>query len=329
MSDLAPDPSVQICAGDPAARPVRERIEAKTVRLGEGTDVRRMLPRMSRRMVGAWCFVDAYGPDDIADEPGMQVAPHPHTGLQTVSWLLDGEVHHRDSLGSDQVVRAGELGLMTAGHGIAHSEQSPDPHSPVLAGAQLWVALPEAERDVAPRFEHHTDLPVVTDRGLSATVLLGEFAGARSPGRVHSPLAGVDLTLDRGADVLVPLDPDWEYAVLPVSGHPEVDGGALAGDELLYLGCGRPDLRLRASAPGDRMLLIGGEPFDEKIVMFWNFIGRSAREIAGFREQWQAEVAGDGAEPRFGPVPGYDGAALPSPELPAAGRLRPRGRVET
>src|SRR4051812_44277324 len=124
MSDVSPDPSVQICAGNPVAGPVRERIEATTVRLGEGTDVRRLLPRMGRRMVGAWCFVDSYGPDDIAAEPGMQVAPHPHTGLQTVSWLVDGEVHHRDSLGSDRIVRSGELGLMTAGHGIAHAEQS-------------------------------------------------------------------------------------------------------------------------------------------------------------------------------------------------------------
>ncbi len=339
MSNVSPDPSVQICAGTPVTGPVRERIEAKTVRLGEGTDVRRLLPRMGRRMVGAWCFVDTYGPDDVADEPGMQVAPHPHTGLQTVSWLVDGEVHHRDSVGSDRIVRAGELGLMTAGHGIAHSEQSPDPHSPVLQGAQLWVALPEAERDIAPRFEHHTDLPVVTDRGLSATVLLGEFAGARSPGRVHSPLAGVDLTLGRGADVLVPLEPEWEYAVLPVAGHPDVDGGALGGDELLYLGCGREDLRLRANGPDDRFLLIGGEPFDEKIVMFWNFIGRSAREIGAFREQWETErstggtsigteITESGVDQRFGAVPGYEGDPLPSPELPAAGRLRPRGRVE-
>ncbi len=170
---------------------------------------------------------------------------------------------------------------------------------------------------------------MVTDRGLSATVLLGEFAGAQSPGRVHSPLAGVDLTLGRGADVLVPLEPDWEYAVLPVVGHPDVDGGELAGDELLYLGCGRHDLRLRATGPDDRFLLIGGEPFDEKIVMFWNFIGRSAREIAEFRDEWQAEIAaGTGGDPRFGPVPGFEGDPLPSPELPAAGRLRPRGRVE-
>ena len=331
MSDVAPDPSVQVCAGDPEAGPVREIIDATTVRPGEHTDVRRLLPRLGRRMVGAWCFVDTYGPDDIADEPGMQVAPHPHTGLQTVSWLLDGEVHHRDSLGSDQVVRAGELGLMTAGSGIAHSEQSPDPHSPVLRGAQLWVALPEAERAVAPRFEHHTALPVVTDRGLSATVLLGEFAGAVSPGRTHSPLAGVDVSVTRGADVLLPLQRDWEYAVLTVSGHPDVADGELDPGVLLYLGCGRDEVRVRAGSDDDRLLLLGGAPFDEKIVMFWNFIGRSSREVASFRAQWQAEIEGADpgpGRPRFGAVPGYRGDPLPSPALPAAGRLRPRGRVE-
>ena len=214
--------------------------------LGESTVVRRLLPTMGRRMVGAWCFVDHYGPDEIAREPGMQVPPHPHTGLQTVSWLLDGEVHHRDSLGSDALIRPGELGLMTAGGGIAHSEQSPDPHSPVLHGAQLWVALPDAERERAPSFEHHRDLPVLREPGAAATVLLGELAGARSPGQVHTALIGVDVTLERGADAVLPLEGDFEHAVLTVSGAPEVDGGELEPGSLCYLGTGRSTLRLRA-----------------------------------------------------------------------------------
>ena len=215
---------MQVCQGRPDAGPVRELLPARAVPLGESTVVRRLLPTMGRRMVGAWCFVDHYGPDEIAREPGMQVPPHPHTGLQTVSWLLDGEVHHRDSLGSDCLIRPGELGLMTAGGGIAHSEQSPDPHSPMLHGAQLWVALPDGERERAPSFDHHRELPVLREPGATATVLLGELAGARSPGQVHTALIGVDATLVSGADAVLPLEGDFEHAVLTVSGAPEVDG---------------------------------------------------------------------------------------------------------
>ena len=156
MSNLDLHPDVSVCGGRGAvtAEPVRELIAPRRVRLGESTEVRRLLPSLGRRMVGAWCFVDHYGPDDIAQQPGMQVPPHPHMGLQTVSWLLDGEVLHRDSLGSLQTLRPGELGLMTSGRAIAHSEESPAGHSTVLHGAQLWVALPGADRHTDPAFEH-------------------------------------------------------------------------------------------------------------------------------------------------------------------------------
>src|ERR1700733_5350539 len=143
MSNLDVHPTPTACGGraEPSAQPVHELLPSKIVQLGESTKVRRLLPSLSRRMVGAWCFVDHYGPDDIADEPGMRVPPHPHMGLQTVSWLHDGEVLHRDSLGSEQTVRPRELGLMTSGRAIAHSEQSPRDHARYLHGAQLWVAL--------------------------------------------------------------------------------------------------------------------------------------------------------------------------------------------
>lgn len=136
--------------------------QPRRVKLGESTEVRRLLPNLGRRMVGAWCFVDHYGPDDIADEPGMQVPPHPHMGLQTVSWLHEGEVLHRDSTGSLQTIRPRELGLMTSGRAISHSEESPRAHSRLLHGAQLWVALPDSHRHTDPHFEHHAELPVVT-----------------------------------------------------------------------------------------------------------------------------------------------------------------------
>lgn len=269
-------------------------------------------------MVGAWAFVDHYGPDDIADEPGMQVPPHPHMGLQTVSWLHDGEVLHRDSLGSLQTVRPRELGLMTSGRAISHSEESPKEHARLLHGAQLWVALPEAHRSIEPHFQHHTDLPVVTAPGVTATVILGELDGAASPGTSYTPIVGADVTLAGGAEARLPLDPDFEYAVLSMSGDAEVDGVRVLPGSMLYLGCGRTELPLRGVSDAGLMLL-GGEPFEEELVMFWNFIARSGEEIVQARNDWE-----EGS--RFGEVRGYDGARLSAPELPST-PLKPRGRV--
>jgi quercetin 2,3-dioxygenase len=325
MSNTSPDATLEICRSNAAARPVRELLPARVVSLGANTEVRRLLPTLGRRMIGAWCFVDHYGPDEIVAQPGMQVPPHPHIGLQTVSWLLDGEVHHRDSLGRDVLIRPGDLGLMTAGRGIAHAEQTPPRHGAVLHGAQLWVALPDADRATAPRFEHHAGLPVVTEPGLRATVLLGEVAGARSPGRVHSALVGMDVELDAGADARLPLEPDFEYAALTVSGAPDVDGGELAPGSLCYLGSGRVDLRLRAPA-GGRLLLLGGVPFSEEILMWWNFVARTGEEVATARAQWQAGPPTGGPDHHFGAVPGYDGPALAAPELPST-PLKARGRM--
>jgi redox-sensitive bicupin YhaK (pirin superfamily) len=319
MSNLDVAPRLTTCGGRAGvgAEPVRELLSGREVTLGESTGVRRLLPTLGRRMVGAWCFVDHYGPDNIAANPGMQVPPHPHTGLQTVSWLLDGEVLHRDSLGSEHTLRPGQLGLMTAGRAIAHSEQSPPDHAPLLHGAQLWVALPGGSRATDPHFEFHGDLPLIEEPGLRARVILGEFAGLRSPGRTFSPLAGVDVELTAGADRLLPLEPDFEYAVLTAEGVAQVDGVEIAPGSLLYLGCGRNELRVTAATDA-RMLLLGGEPFEEKIVMWWNFVARTHEEIATAREQWQ-----HGAE--FGSVRGYQGDALAAPPLPP-GPLVARGR---
>ncbi|MET9974540.1 pirin family protein [Streptomyces microflavus] len=320
MSNLDRQATPSVCGGRGfvVAEPVRELLNPRRVPLGESTEVRRLLPNLGRRMVGAWAFVDHYGPDDIADEPGMQVPPHPHMGLQTVSWLHDGEVLHRDSLGSLQTVRPRELGLMTSGRAISHSEESPKPHARFLHGAQLWVALPDAHRHVEPHFQHHTDLPAVTAPGLTATVILGELDGAASPGTAYTPIVGADLTLTGGAEARLPLDPDFEYAVLSMSGEAEVDGVPVLPGSMLYLGCGRTELPLRALSEAGLMLL-GGEPFEEEIVMFWNFIGRSHEEIAQAREDWTTGS-------RFGDVEGYDGGRLSAPELPPVA-LKPRGRV--
>ncbi|PNG21785.1 pirin family protein [Streptomyces cahuitamycinicus] len=320
MSNLEREAAPSLCGGRGfvVAEPVRELLSPRRVKLGESSEVRRLLPNLGRRMIGAWCFVDHYGPDDIADEPGMQVPPHPHMGLQTVSWLHEGEVLHRDSTGSLQTIRPRELGLMTSGRAISHSEESPRDHARFLHGAQLWVALPDAHRHTEPRFEHHADLPVVTAPGLTATLILGDLDGASSPGTAYTPIVGADLALARGADVRLPLERDFEYAVLSMSGEARVDGVPVLPGSMLYLGCGRGELPLRAESDANLMLL-GGEPFEEELIMFWNWIGRSQEEIEQARRDWMEGT-------RFGEVKGYDGAPLPAPELPP-GPLKPRGRL--
>ncbi|WKK24614.1 pirin family protein [Streptomyces olivoreticuli] len=320
MSNLDRQATLSACGGRGfvAAEPVRELLTPRHVRLGESTEVRRLLPNLGRRMIGAWAFVDHYGPDDIADEPGMQVPPHPHMGLQTVSWLHDGEVLHRDSLGSLRTIRPRELGLMTSGRAISHSEESPKPHARYLHGAQLWVALPDAHRNVEPHFEHHANLPTVTAPGFTATVILGELDGARSPGTTYSPIVGADLALAHGTGASLPLDPDFEYAVLSMSGEAHVDGVPVTPGTMLYLGCGRTELPLRGESDAGLMLL-GGEPFEEEVLMWWNFMGRSQEEIEQARRDWM-----EGS--RFGEVRGYDGARLPAPTLPPV-PMKPRGRV--
>jgi quercetin 2,3-dioxygenase len=295
---------------------VTQLLVGREVVLGgtRGIPVTRTLPHRDRRMVGAWCFVDRYGPLDISDTAGMRVAPHPHTGLQTVSWLLSGDVLHRDSIGSTQLVRPGQLNLMTAGRGIAHSEESPAGHGPVLDGVQLWVALPARDRDTAPDLGHHADPPVLAYPGGAATVIMGSLDGATSPARTFTPIVGAQLRVE--GELVLPLRPDFEYAVLILDGAATVDGTRLPPGPLLYLGVGRD--RLTVSGHG-RALLLGGEPFAERIVMWWNFVGGDHDDIAGARADWEA-----GRE-RFGVVHGYAGDPLRAPAMPAT-RLVPRGR---
>jgi redox-sensitive bicupin YhaK (pirin superfamily) len=319
MSNLDRTPSLTHCGSTRVAtRPVHERFAGKQVPLGESTEVRRLLPNLGRRLVGAWCFIDHYGPDDVLTTPGMQVPPHPHMGLQTVSWLRSGEIRHQDSLGSDVLIRPGELGLMTAGHGIAHAEHSPTPHPAMLHGAQLWVALPSAAAAVAPAWEHHSSLPKLSGQDVELTVFLGTLADVTSPGRTYSDLVGVSVVMGAGSSDVIAIEPDFEYAALVLSGGVTIDGDELTVGTMLYLGCGRSALEF-SSERGADFLLLGGVPFDEQIVMWWNFVARSNDEIVAAREAWT-----DGA--RFGDVDGYDGYRLPAPDLPP-GRLRPGGAV--
>ncbi|HEX7187374.1 MAG TPA: pirin family protein [Actinomycetes bacterium] len=301
--------------------PVRRVLAPREVPLGgpRAMLVRRTLPHREQRSVGAWCFVDDYGP---STEP-MAVPPHPHTGLQTVTWLLSGEVLHQDSIGSEAVVRPGSLSLMTAGRGITHAETS-TPESPPLRGVQLWVALPGTAREMAPAFEHHDQLPVHVDGGLSATVVLGRVGDAASPATTYTPIVGADVSVAAGDAGALPLEPEWEHAVLALSDGLVVDSELVAGGSLVYLGCGRENVVLAASGQSARALLLGGEPFDEELLMWWNFVGRDHDEVVAARDEWQRAVGG--ADTRFGQVESYRGPSLPAPTLPGT-RLRPRRRI--
>lgn len=324
VSNLDPALDVVVCRDASPAAPV-QILTPREVPLGglRAMTVRRSLPQRDRSLIGAWCFVDHYGPDRVADTGGMAVAPHPHTGLQTVSWLFAGEIEHRDSTGVHAMVRRGELNLMTAGAGIAHSEVSTDSVE-VLHGAQLWVALPASARDTSPGFQHYAPATVAVAGG-SVAVFLGALAGQTSPVTTFTPLLGAQLLVDPGATVALELDPTFEHGVLVDQGELVVDDTAVAVGELGYLPRGQQALRLHN--PGDeptRLLLLGGPPFGEQILMWWNFVGRTNAEIAEYREQWQAELAGTAEHRRFGAVPGNDGPPIPAPRLPGV-PLRPRG----
>ena len=280
--------------------------------------VRRTLPQRARSLIGPWCFVDHYGPDDVGATGGMDVPPHPHTGLQTVSWLFEGEIEHRDSLGMHAMVRPGELNLMTGGHGVAHSEVSTSATT-TLHGVQLWLALPDSARHVPRDFVHHVPTPVRLDCGV-VRLLLGSLAGDTSPVPTHSPMVGAEVVLDPGAEMVLDLDTGFEHGVLVDLGPVAVDDLDVKPAELAYLRPGREHLVL--GNPGDdpaRMLLIGGPPFGEDIIMWWNFVGRTHEDIVEAREEWQAH------SDRFGAVEGYTGEVqhLPAPPLPNS-RLKPR-----
>jgi quercetin 2,3-dioxygenase len=283
--------------------------------------VRRTLPTRQRSLIGAWCFLDHYGPDDVAQTGGMSVAPHPHTGLQTVSWLFEGEIEHRDSAGNHAVVRPGELNLMTAGHGISHTEVS-TPDTALLHGAQLWLALPDDARDGEPRFEHYAPEPVTGD-GYAARVFLGSLLGSTSPVETATPLLGAELLIAADTELDLDVDPGFEHGVLVDTGVLSLGGEEVKQDQLAYLPPGSQRLSLDAHTDV-RLLLLGGPPFPDPIVMWWNFVGRSHDEVAGFREEWMAQLSDGGlVDGRFGIPVGTDLDPIPAPALPNA-RLRER-----
>ncbi|MDP7704911.1 pirin family protein [Mycobacterium sp. TY815] len=320
MSNLETAPVEVACGAWQVAAniPAVKILAAREVPLGgpRAMPVRRTLPQRQRSLIGAWCFVDHYGPV-TGSAARMDVPPHPHTGLQTVSWLFSGEVEHRDSAGVHAMVRPGELNLMTAGAGICHSEVAVG--GGVLHGAQLWVALPDAARDTGRDFAHYRPEPVSVP-GARASVFLGELAGSRSPVTTFTPLLGAQVDLDGHADLEFEIDPTFEHAVLSDEGDIALNEVPLSVADLGYQAPGHSALRLRnvGERPA-RVLVLGGAPFCEELVMWWNFVGRNHDEIVSYRQLWH-----DGDE-RFGAVRGYQGSVsrLPAPPMPTT-RLVPR-----
>lgn len=341
-------------------------LPARDVPLGgpRGMTVRRTLPARETSLIGAWCFVDHFGPDDVSGTGGMRVARHPHTGLATVSWLFEGAITHRDSIGSHALVRPGDVDLMVAGSGITHSEFSTN-DTTRLHGVQLWYALPDRARFRDREFVVHTPSEKCGG-GARVRVGLGEFRATAADGSVladHSPirtdtaLTMAQIELDAGQSLAIDLAPGHEYGVLVDHGVPQLCADRdIAGarpsvttagpTDLVVLPDGAHRLELRAEAGGPtRVMLLGGEPLGEDIIMWWNFIGRTHKEIEQFRARYQAEIGEElslqdapiaaiaqerGGLPadaeQFGPFAPHTPAALPAPRLPG-GRLRPRGRT--
>lgn len=272
--------------------------------------VRRTLPAKTRTMVGPFIFVDQFGPARLPAGHGMDVRPHPHINLSTVTYLFEGAIEHRDSIGSHAVIEPGAINLMTAGRGIVHSERSPAatrPAGPAFYGMQTWLALPDGKEEIDPAFEHVAPgaLPLVETPGVSARVLMGSLWGATAATTCHAPTIYADILLDSGASVPIDAEAD-ERAVLVTEGAASLDGAPLDLFTLYVLAPGHA-ATLAASAPS-RAMLLGGGAFATKRHVFWNFVSSSRDRINAAKHDWKAG--------RFPTVPGDDAEFIPLPEVP-------------
>lgn len=340
---------VSVCEGASGAV---ELLEAREVPLGgpRAMSVYRSLPQKARSLIGAWCFLDSYGPDDVAATGGMAVPRHPHTGLATVSWLFEGSVDHIDSAGNWATVRPGEVDLMNAGRGITHSEFSTE-ETTVLHGIQLWYAFPEEHRFVEPSLETYRPEPV-EGPGWRALVFLGSALSSTSPVTTYIPLTGIELRLEPHTVLEIEVPAEHEHGLASVRGDLRIEDVPVPGRQIGYVGPGRTTLRISSGDEPGLALLLGGLPLNEQIVMWWNLVGRSHEEIERWRAAYQQEmgfeapdeaspVPADRADrapgqflgaryedgrpyPQFGTFPPRQPDPLPAPPLPNT-RLRPRG----
>lgn len=293
----------------PSTGPVFEVHTARGAAVGGGR-VRRHLPHPARRMVGAWCFVDHFGPAPRGEED-LTVGPHPHIGLQTVTWLLSGRIRHRDSLGTEQVIAAGQVNWMTAGRGISHSEDGENGPGDVVHGVQLWVALPEHARHGPPAFHHDPAPPRFSVDAAAITLLVGALHHhvARAP--AASPLLGADVAFDAAGTAVLHLESTFEHAVVVLEGPVTVADTRLEPGTFAYLGRGRDHIALAVDGPG-RVLLLGGAPLDEPVQLWWNWVFRDRAELVEATDQWNAH------HERFGEVTGAGGARIEAPPVPAS-----------
>lgn len=276
---------------DATERTVEAR-EGRPTTVG-GLDIVRVLPTKGRRTVGAWCFVDLMAPDDIMEPPPMEIGPHPHIGLSTVTWLLSGEALHSDSLGTEQVIKPGQLNLMTAGHGIAHAELGLKGGR----GVQMWVAQPEETRHGDSSFEHHATLPTWEFATGEASILIGSVGNVISPVSTATPLVGVELRMETGSADL-PADPAFEYALVPLDNPMRIARHIVEPGWIGFVEPGAESIRIDAGEGGGRAMLLGGEPLGERIQMWWNFVARTKDEITDAWRAWQ-----DHDTDRFATVP--------------------------
>lgn len=287
--------------------------EIRSAEIGKGTVIKRALPSRQKRMIGAWCFLDHAGPVSFPQGDGLDVGPHPHTGLQTFTWMIEGTMMHTDSLGSKQLIRPKQVNLMTAGYGISHTEVAPESETKMHA-AQLWIALPDDKLNMAPQFDHYPELPVVIQDGVEFTVLVGEYLNTTSPVQVHTELLGVDLFAKDSTALRIPLNPKFEYGFLALEGTATINGHELTDENLVVLEPGLNELSIEIHA-GSRILMLGGEPFESPILLWWNLVGRTQEELKIAREQWINQ------DPRFGSIPDYEGPRLEAPAFPD--KMRP------
>ena len=270
--------------------------------------VRRALPSPQRVMVGPFIFVDQFGPAYLPPGQAMDVRPHPHIGLATVTWLFEGAIDHRDSIGSFATIRPGQVNLMTAGKGIVHSERSPQTEridGPHLYGMQTWLALPDDREEIAPAFESLADLPLIEDNCVSARVIMGSLWGQTAPTTQHAATIYAEILLAPGGAIPIDAEAD-ERAVMLVGGEAEIDGAPLElyGLSVLVPGAG---MRL-TSASGGRVMLMGGEAFSTPRHVWWNFVSSSRERINQAKQDWRSGA--------FGTVPGDSEEYIPIPEVP-------------
>ncbi|WP_445114595.1 pirin family protein [Acinetobacter sp. WZC-1] len=285
----------------------------RTAEIGKGTVIKRALPSRYKRMIGAWCFLDHAGPVTFPRGDGLDVGPHPHMGLQTFTWMIEGTIMHTDSIGSRQLIRPKQVNLMTAGYGISHTEVAPETETQ-MHSAQLWIALPDHKRHMEPQFDHYPELPVVERDHIEFTVLVGEYLSTRSPVEVHTELLGVDLIAKETTRSQLQLNPEFEYGFIALDGTAMVNGHALNNENMVVFEPGVTQVSIELDK-GSRLLMIGGEPFETPILLWWNLIGRTQEELKIANEQWANH------DPRFGEITDYDGPRLVAPAFPE--KMRP------